>query len=86
VPYQANGERASSTDPATWRSYAEVCQVWREHPDRYSGIGYVFSAEDPYCGVDLDNCLSDGETKDWAGSILHQFSDIVQACGPEAGK
>lgn len=42
---------ASTTDPRTFATYDEALAVARQH-SLY--IGFVFTAEDPYCGVDLD--------------------------------
>ena len=50
-PVQCNGMGASVNDPSTWCSFS--CAV--ECADNFSGIGYVFSKDDPYCGIDLDN-------------------------------
>jgi primase-polymerase (primpol)-like protein len=57
---------ASPTDPATWGTLRQCCQVvqrtleqWgAEHPqiDPDGGLGFVFTANDPYAGVDLDHC------------------------------
>lgn len=50
------GERADSTDPATWGTFVAALA----HADKHKlpGIGYVFSADDPYTGIDLDKCTS----------------------------
>jgi putative DNA primase/helicase len=54
VPYRSSGAHASSNDPSTWATYAEVS----EHAHRFSGIGVVFGEVDgiQLSGVDLDNC------------------------------
>lgn len=53
VPYRADGGgRASSTDPATWATFAAA--VAGADALAADGIGYVFSADDPYTGIDLD--------------------------------
>ena len=54
VPYRSSGSHASSSDPSTWATYAEVS----EHAHRFSGIGVVFGEVDGVhvSGVDLDNC------------------------------
>lgn len=54
VPYQANGAHASSTDPKTWMTFAEV----EPHTHRFSGVGVVFGVVDGIhvSGTDLDNC------------------------------
>jgi len=60
VPYQANdpSRRASTTDPATWSSYedAEAASVLDG-----DGIGYVFTDDDPYVGIDLDAGLPESD-------------------------
>lgn len=65
VPYSPlTGKRASTTDPSTWAAYAQCSSHQR--------IGYVFSADDPYAGIDLDDCLDPdtGEVGRVAGVVL----------------
>src|SRR5207248_9040401 len=51
--------RASATDPDTWASLDAALTPWcRAEAD---GIGFVFSADDPFAGIDLDDCCIDGE-------------------------
>ena len=38
-----------------------------------AGIGYVFTAEDKYTGIDLDNCIVDGKVQPWAQDIIAKF-------------
>lgn len=61
IPYTALGKAASSTDPATWVDYetARAAAAFGDGLD-YDGIGYVFSPDDPYTGIDFDDCL-DGD-------------------------
>ena len=83
VPYQINGIRASSTDPKTWCSWDEALKAWQENPGRWSGIGFVFSATDPFFGIDLDHCLdADGRLKPWAQPIMERFSDSYAEISP----
>jgi hypothetical protein len=58
IPYRADGAgRASSTDPTTWGTFdAAVTGAEALNAD---GIGFVFTADDPYAGVDLDQGLSE---------------------------
>ena len=53
IPYQVSGVKAKTDTPETWTDYQSAI----EHRDRFSGVGFVFSEDDPYCGIDLDNCL-----------------------------
>ena len=49
------GRHASVTDSATWGDYDEVVTYHDEHPDT-SGVGFVFTDDDPFVGIDLDKC------------------------------
>jgi primase-polymerase (primpol)-like protein len=53
VPYQPAdpGVNAKSNDPATWGAVEQAAAV-----EAFDGIGFVFAAADPYCGIDLDDC------------------------------
>lgn len=83
VPYKINGSRASSTDPKTWCSLDAALKTWQQHPSRWSGIGFVFSATDPFFGIDLDKCLDTiGKLKPWAQPIIERFFDSYAEISP----
>lgn len=70
VPFSVNGEPAKANDPATWSA---MTQVWTKFlAGGYAGIGYEFSADDPFCGIDLDGCrdANSGKLADWARKII----------------
>ncbi|WP_276256733.1 hypothetical protein [Halomontanus rarus] len=48
------GEYASATDPETWRPFDEALE-YLEDGDA-AGIGFVFTEDDPFVGIDLDDC------------------------------
>src|SRR5947207_5014474 len=53
IPYApATGHKASTTDPSTWDTYERAVRAAASRG--HAGIGFVFSAEDPYVGIDLD--------------------------------
>ena len=71
IPYRADGAgRASSTDAATWSTY-EAAAAAREALGA-NGVGYVFAADDPYVGVDLDQL--DGD----AGAIIATLNSYTE--------
>ena len=75
-PFNARtGEMASSTDPSTWSTFDEAIAAWRQDP-RHEGIGFVFAADDPFCGVDLDEMDITKADEVAACFYLHQ-PDIV---------
>jgi AAA domain len=66
VPYRLNGGHASSTDSATWCSYAEA----QAAVGSFTGVG-VMMGEGLGC-VDLDHCVepSTGKIMPWAREII----------------
>ena len=50
VPYQPNGKRAMSNNPATWSTYAECKAV----VSQFSGVGLTLG--NGVFGVDIDKC------------------------------
>lgn len=62
IPYRRNGRKASSDDPATWSTYAELAPLIPQ----YSGVGVVLGTVDGVSvwGVDLDGCC-DASTGEW---------------------
>lgn len=52
------GGNADSTAPHTWGRFADACERWHSDTD-LQGIGYVFSAQDPYTFIDLDHCYEE---------------------------
>ncbi len=83
VPYNpVTGKRASSTDPATWQTYVEAVGAFKA--GGYSGIGFVFTDNDPYAGIDLDKIRNPetGEVEPWARDVvtrLSSYSELSQS-------
>ena len=75
IPKQSTGGNASSNDPDTWTTYSDVLQA--EQAGMFDGIGFVFTERDRYTGIDLDNCIRDGELLDWAKEIIDRFKSIA---------
>jgi putative DNA primase/helicase len=83
VPYQASGNRADSTNPSTWTTFEKVLNRWLCNPQRYAGLGFVFSNEDALAGIDLDDSLDEqGDVKTWARGIVERFSDTYMEISP----
>jgi putative DNA primase/helicase len=83
IPVQVGGEPARTNDPETWDAFESVARAWRAKPRAYKGIGYVFSPEDAYVGIDLDGCiLADGEIAEWAKPWLEAFRGCYMEISP----
>lgn len=56
IPIDPKSEdNASATDELTWSDYNTALAKWRERPHLYKGLGFVFTEEDPFCVIDIDN-------------------------------
>lgn len=72
VPYIAGttNSRASSTDPATWRTFDEATASYVQ--GGYTGIGIVLNGSG-LVGVDIDHCVTDGVPEPAAMALLEQL-------------
>jgi putative DNA primase/helicase len=82
------GEAANVSRPESWKDYftAWMYIVWADHPKTrqyvptdIEGLGFVFSENDPYAGIDLDDCVDEnGEIADWAARIIEQVDSYTE--------
>ncbi len=70
------GELASSTDPATWASFAQVVELCRARPQ--FGPGFVLSEADPYTVIDLDNKERNPELHTLHENLVQQFGSYTE--------
>lgn len=85
VPYQVNGLQAKSNDPETWSNYQTASQ--RFLLGSWSGLGFVFSAGDPFCGIDLDGCRDPetGKVSEWAKKIILDINSYAEVSPSKTG-
>lgn len=84
VPYNARtGHEAKSNDPATWAPYPAALAAFQA--GGYAGIGYVFSADDPFTGIDLDDCLDGDQLAGWAETILRSLNSYSEVSPSSTG-
>ena len=78
IPYCAhNGRQASATDPKTWCSFDAAVNV-TDRDGIYDGIGFVLSESDPYCGIDIDDCLDEQGNFVWGQDVVHAFDTYTE--------
>lgn len=70
--------RARTNDATTWGTYTQARAMVEQ--GQADAAGYVFSADDPYVGVDLDHCrdAETGEIEDWAQEIIERLDSFSQ--------
>lgn len=78
VPFAIDGTPAKSNDPTTWTDFATVFAAYGR--GGYDGIGYEFSKDDPFVGIDLDGCRDPetGALAEWARSIVLDFKTYAE--------
>src|SRR5215211_5737139 len=65
---------ADATNPATWSTYSEALFCAGEDAQ----VGFVFSEDDPFAGIDLDDCIVDGEVMPWALEIVRELDSYTE--------
>ena len=88
---------ADTTDPATWGTFDQcvaalsvALEGWQEeNPCAYrgGGLGFVFTSDDPYTGVDLDDCRDPetGEIADWAQEYIDTLNSYTEVTPSSEG-
>jgi len=78
VPYSVHGGRASSTNPKTWAPFEAAITYAEEHS--MAGVGFVFTEDDPYAGIDIDKCRNaeTGVVEPWARKIVAAFDSYTE--------
>ena len=75
IPFQPNtGIAASVIDPTHWSSFEDAIAV----AHNYDGIGFVFSANDPFTGIDLDDTHGDEVAFEHQKAIFEQFDSYSE--------
>jgi len=77
VPYDAKtGLHASITNPFTWCDYNTAANSVKM--GNYSGIGFVFTRNDPYAGIDLDDAGEDATAHDRQLKVYTEFNSYSE--------
>lgn len=72
VPYQPNGQKAESDNPATWASFERV----RAALPRFDGLGIMFG--NGLAGVDLDHHIEGGQISEYARSVVDRVDSYTE--------
>ena len=83
VPCQVSGEMAQANNRRTWSTFATAVKFYLEGD--YDGIGFVFSRQDNYIGIDIDKCVADGKTNAFAAEIIDTLDSYTEFSPSEKG-
>ncbi|WP_251638900.1 phage/plasmid primase, P4 family [Sporosarcina sp. NCCP-2716] len=76
VPYQVDGEMAQANNRRTWSTFATAVKFYLQGD--YDGIGFVFSRQDNYIGIDIDNCVVDEKPNSFATEIIDTLDSYTE--------
>lgn len=77
IPFNPRtNETASATDPKTWAGFGTAVN----RAPAFDGIGFVFAKDDPYTGIDLDNCRDPetGALEPWAQGVVDRLNSYTE--------
>src|ERR1700744_439201 len=76
VPYHPDGRKANVNDPNTWSTFEVAFNAFSI--GGYDGIGFVFSKDDPYTFIDLDNPEGDQVILDRQLKVYNEFNSYSE--------
>lgn len=85
VPFQIDGTLAKSSDRTTWATFDAALTTFNR--GGYAGLGFVFSIEDEFCGIDLDGCRDpdSGAVAPWAKAIISSLNSYAEVSPSKTG-
>lgn len=79
IPYQPSGIEAQTNNPNTWNSFETVNNKFSNNGKSFSGIGFVFTDNDPYIGIDFDDCVDEnGDIKKDIMEWVNKFASYTE--------
>ncbi|WP_254280752.1 hypothetical protein [Haloarcula marina] len=80
-----SGEFASSTDEQTWTTFDDALDY--AQAGNADGVGFVFTADDPFVGVDLDDCRvrETGTVDESAQDIINRLDSYTERSPSQTG-
>lgn len=73
----ATGAAADPTARGDWKTFEEAVAA-SGRLRGCAGVGFVFTHDDPYCGIDLDGAVRDGQVVPAAQAIIDRFATYTE--------
>ena len=87
VLYQPNypTKKAKVNDARTWGTFSEAVHTYQTNA--FAGVGFVFSQNDPFTGIDLDKCrdAKTGTLELWAQQIVESLNSYGEVSPSSTG-
>ena len=73
------GYNARTNDRNSWCAFHEAMKYYEQPQNSCDGVGFIFTPEDPFVGIDLDHCIEhDGQLAVWATKIVEHFNSYTE--------
>ncbi len=74
-------------DCHTWTSLDEAVESANRHDNNTHGIGFVFTEDDPFVGVDLDDCRNPvtGQLDPWSLEVIEKLASYTEVSPSKTG-
>lgn len=70
---------AIPNNSSTWSSFEQALQTYNSNKNLLNGIGFVFTKDDDFVGVDLDKCIGEkGNIESWALDIINTLNSYTE--------
>lgn len=79
-------KHASTSKSETWSTFEHAKLSFRTNTQAVDGVGFVLDLPDGRVGVDLDNCLQDGEVLPWARPWVEKLEKLTYGEISPSGK
>jgi hypothetical protein len=76
MPFQVNGKAAKSTDSQTWTSFDRAKTAYIK--GGFDGVGLTFNGSNDIHGIDVDDCVVDGELNSDAKALLFSVNGYAE--------
>lgn len=71
-----NGRNLSGSLTKWGATFEEACAAVEKY--KLDGLGFVFTADDLYCGIDIDHCVENGKINEKARSIIDACNSYTE--------
>lgn len=79
VPYSVTNCKASTTNATTWTTFDQAAERF-SISENFHGIGFVFTHDDPFIGIDFDGCRDPetGKIAQWANLWINKLATYTE--------
>lgn len=80
IPYSPHSPeyRLSTAKPDRWGNFDVALAAYNANPNKFAGLGLCVTGVKDLVGVDLDNCIKDGQMAPWAQQVITDMGSYTE--------